>query len=276
MFTLYWIGFVSARNPYWIGLLCTNSCGGEISVTERRCAPPISKVESVIYRMGVHAPDSLSCQRENLSSIWWCKCITLFEHFFAVTARFSDVKLPNFPFYDNTNLQRPGERLLTTTNLSFSFLNLMFFFRIKLQESSPSLDGVSESFLKWCFRTVEIVVNSLILDTSKRAQLWSQKIQNKQSKTDFMNEYFSYFSSMFTLLGHIPWQTSRKKDFVTCHQVSQWVLWVDWWAEGERGRDYCSPCNSSLLPRARSCALSSFPLPFLTLATQANPRVTTD
>ena len=38
-------------------------------MTERRCAPPISKVESVTYRMGVHAPDSVSCQRENLSSI---------------------------------------------------------------------------------------------------------------------------------------------------------------------------------------------------------------
>ena len=182
MFTLYWIGFVSARNPYWIGLLCTNSCGGEISVTERRCAPPISKVESVIYRMGVHAPDSLSCQRENLSSIWWCKCITLFEHFFAVTARFSDVKLPNFPFYDKANLQRPGERLLTTTNLSFSFLNLMFFFRIKLQESSPSLDGVSESFLKWRFR---LRWNRCSLPNSwylQRAQLWSHKRQNKLSK----------------------------------------------------------------------------------------------
>ena len=144
MFTLYWIGFVSARNPYWIGLLCTNSCGGEISVTERRCAPPISKVESVTYRIGVHAPDSLSCQRENLSSIWWCKCITLFEHFFAVTARFSDVKLPNFPFNDNANIQRPGERLLTTTNLSFSFLNW--------KREFAFIHGVSESFLKWCFR----------------------------------------------------------------------------------------------------------------------------
>ena len=152
MFTLYWIGFVSARKPYWIGLLFTHGCGGAISVTERRCAPPISKVESVTYRMGVHAPDSVSCQRENQSSIWWCKCITLFAHFFAVTAQFSYVKLPNFPCYDNANLQRPGERLLTTTNLSFSFLKWICFFRIKLQGSSPSLEGVNESFLKWRFR----------------------------------------------------------------------------------------------------------------------------
>ena len=178
MFTLYWIGFVSARKPYWIRLLFTHGCGGAISVTERRCAPPISKVESIIYRIGVHAADSVSCQRENLSSIWWdehsltltkqqlCKCITLFLHFFTVTALFSDVKVPNFPFYDNANIQRPGERLLTTTNLSFSFLTWMFFFRIKLQESSPSLEGVSD-----VFATVEIVVNSLILDASKRAQL---------------------------------------------------------------------------------------------------------
>ena len=102
--------------------------------------------------------------------------------FFAVTARFSYVKLPNFPFYDNANLQRPGERLLTTTNLSFSFLNLMFFFRIKLQESSPSLDGVSESFLKWRFR---LRWNRCSLPNSwylQRAQLWSHKRQNKLSK----------------------------------------------------------------------------------------------
>ena len=140
--------------------------------------PPISKVESIIYRIGVHAADSVSCQRENLSSIWWdehnltltkqqlCKCITLLLHFFTVTALFSDVKVPNFTFYDNANIQRPEERLLTTTNLSFSFLTWMFFFRIKLQESSPSLEGVSD-----VFATVEIVVNSLILDASKRAQL---------------------------------------------------------------------------------------------------------
>ena len=163
MSTLYWIGFVSARKPYWIGLLFTHGGGGAISVTERRCSPPISKVESVTYRIVVHAPDSISCQREKLSSIWWdehslmltkqqlCKCITLFVHFFAVTARFSDVKLPNFPFYDNANIQRPGERLLTTTDLSFSFLNWIFFFRIKLQESSPSLEGVSWVFFKVTF-----------------------------------------------------------------------------------------------------------------------------
>ena len=58
-----------------------------------RSADRSAEVESIIYRIGVHAPDSVSCQRENLSSIWWdedsltltkqqlFKCITLFVHF---------------------------------------------------------------------------------------------------------------------------------------------------------------------------------------------------
>ena len=42
------IAFAPARKLYWIGLLFThkNDYGGVISVTERSCAAPISKVET--------------------------------------------------------------------------------------------------------------------------------------------------------------------------------------------------------------------------------------
>ena len=44
---LYWIAFVPAQKPYRIGILFTRKNGdfGAISVTERSCAAPISKVE---------------------------------------------------------------------------------------------------------------------------------------------------------------------------------------------------------------------------------------
>ena len=48
IFTLHRIAFAPARECYWIGrLLFTpkNSDFGAISVAERSCAPPISKVE---------------------------------------------------------------------------------------------------------------------------------------------------------------------------------------------------------------------------------------
>ena len=48
IFTPYRKPFAPPRNYYSIGLLVTqkNGCGGAISVTERSCAAPISKVES--------------------------------------------------------------------------------------------------------------------------------------------------------------------------------------------------------------------------------------
>ena len=50
MFTLYWIAFAPAPKSYWIGLRFIHKNGdfGAISVTERSCAAPISKVESCI------------------------------------------------------------------------------------------------------------------------------------------------------------------------------------------------------------------------------------
>ena len=50
MFTLYRITFVPARRPYRIGLRFTHKNGDfrTISVTERNCSAPISKVESDI------------------------------------------------------------------------------------------------------------------------------------------------------------------------------------------------------------------------------------
>ena len=48
--TLYQVAFTPAQKLYWIGLLFTHENGdfGAISVTERCCAAPISKVESHI------------------------------------------------------------------------------------------------------------------------------------------------------------------------------------------------------------------------------------
>ena len=50
MFTLYRIAFAPARKPYRIRLLFTHENGdfGAISVTERSCAAPISKLMSPI------------------------------------------------------------------------------------------------------------------------------------------------------------------------------------------------------------------------------------
>ena len=49
-FTLYRVAFTPAQKQYRIGLLFTHKKGdfGAISVMERRCAAPISKVESHI------------------------------------------------------------------------------------------------------------------------------------------------------------------------------------------------------------------------------------
>ena len=48
--TLYQVAFTPAQKQYWIGLLFTHKNGdlGAISVTERCCAAPVSKVESHI------------------------------------------------------------------------------------------------------------------------------------------------------------------------------------------------------------------------------------
>ena len=56
MFTLYRIAFAPPRKSYRIGLLFThkNCCGGAISVTEQKCAAPISKVESQISKRCSH------------------------------------------------------------------------------------------------------------------------------------------------------------------------------------------------------------------------------
>ena len=82
-----------------------------------------------------------------------CTCITLFVHFFAVTARLRR-ELPNFAFY--------RQREHTTTNFSRLSLNLNIFLKNSNLESLPTLDKVSElwwsrcsfknSLFKWRFR----------------------------------------------------------------------------------------------------------------------------
>ena len=58
----------AGAKPYRIGLLFKHKNGdfGAISVNERSCAAPISKVEVVTYRRGVHTiPESFWCRHEN-------------------------------------------------------------------------------------------------------------------------------------------------------------------------------------------------------------------
>ena len=66
MVKLYWIAFVPPRKSYRIGILYTHMNGDfdAISMTERNCVRPISKVEShVLDTLGVHTlPDNLSCR----------------------------------------------------------------------------------------------------------------------------------------------------------------------------------------------------------------------
>ena len=57
MFTLYRIAFPPSQKPYRIGLLLRSRRKDDfctISVTERSCAALISKMESHIYRIGLH------------------------------------------------------------------------------------------------------------------------------------------------------------------------------------------------------------------------------
>ena len=65
MVTLYWIAFLPPRKSYRIGILLTHMNGDfdTISMTERNCVTPISKVESRInYGIGFHTR-SLQCRR---------------------------------------------------------------------------------------------------------------------------------------------------------------------------------------------------------------------
>ena len=62
MVKLYWIAFVPPRKSYRIGILFTHMKGDfdAISMTERNCVTPISKVEThVLDKLGVY---SLSCR----------------------------------------------------------------------------------------------------------------------------------------------------------------------------------------------------------------------
>ena len=66
MVTLYWIAFLPPRKSYRIGILLTHMNGDfdTISMTERNCVTPISKVEShALDTLGVYTlPDNLSCR----------------------------------------------------------------------------------------------------------------------------------------------------------------------------------------------------------------------
>ena len=66
MVTLYWIAFVPPRKSYQIGIMFSHMNGDfdAISMTERNCVTPISKVEShVLVTSGLYfAGQSLSCR----------------------------------------------------------------------------------------------------------------------------------------------------------------------------------------------------------------------
>ena len=75
MFTLYWIAIPLARKPNQIWLLFTHKNGdfGAISVTERSCAAPISKVErhsigQVLYHTFVQSVAEVNKQERGLDS----------------------------------------------------------------------------------------------------------------------------------------------------------------------------------------------------------------
>ena len=67
VFILYQITFAPPRKLYRIGLLFKNCCGGAVSVMERRCAAPISRVESHISDRCSYYPRQLSYRYEKLS-----------------------------------------------------------------------------------------------------------------------------------------------------------------------------------------------------------------
>ena len=65
------------------------------------------------------------------------------------------------------------------------------------------------------------------------------------------------FLSNYTV-GCISWQRNRKENFVNGDQMSKWRLFVDWWAEGQRGK---KP-KQELYPRSDGfslCQTWSFP-----------------
>ena len=71
MFTINRIAFPPTRKPYWTGILFTHENGDfdAISLTERICATPISKVNSHISDMCSHSiSDSLSCRQKKPSA----------------------------------------------------------------------------------------------------------------------------------------------------------------------------------------------------------------
>ena len=65
MVKLYWIAFVPPRKSYRIGILFTHMNGDfdAISMTERNCVTPISKVEShVLDTLGVYTLPNRACR----------------------------------------------------------------------------------------------------------------------------------------------------------------------------------------------------------------------
>ena len=71
MFTIKREAFPPPQKPYWTGILFTHKNGDfyAISLTERICAAPISKLESHISDSVHRIPDSLLCRHKKLFGI---------------------------------------------------------------------------------------------------------------------------------------------------------------------------------------------------------------
>ena len=96
MFTIYREAFPPAQKPYRIGILFTHKNGDfyAISLTERICATPISKLESHISDMCSHSiSDSLLC-RHKKPSVGYSVNIALEEKKTARTWMLTDTERP--------------------------------------------------------------------------------------------------------------------------------------------------------------------------------------
>ena len=87
MVKLYWIAFVPPRKLYRIGILFTHMNGDfdAISMTERNCVTPISKVEShVLDTLGVYTLPDRACPVGLLLTTLVCH---LFMYYLAILLR---------------------------------------------------------------------------------------------------------------------------------------------------------------------------------------------
>ena len=72
-----------------------------------------------------------------------------------------------------------------------------------------------------------------------------------------LNTSFNFVSCCS--LGCISWQCNRKENFVNGDQMSKWRLFMDWWAEEQRGKKSRASIISKAPGWFSSCQTWSFP-----------------